>query len=136
MRDLNRAYKAEPALWEMDYDPTGFWWIEANAADDNVFAFARRTKDSERVIVFVSNLSPVPRHNYRIGFPRSGKWVEALNTDSTYYGGSDVGNLGGVVAEPMGWHSQPYSAEVTLPPLGTLWLVPEEQALAKPTPRP
>jgi 1,4-alpha-glucan branching enzyme len=62
--------------------------------------------------------------------------VEALNTDSTYYGGSDVGNLGGVLAEPMGWHSQPYSAEVTLPPLGTLWLVPEEQTVAKQPARP
>src|SRR4029079_49276 len=94
-----------------------------NAADDNVFAFARRSKDSERVIVFVSNLSPTPRHGDRIGFPPSGKGVEALNTDSTYYGGSDVGNLGGVVAEPMGWHSQPYSAEVTLAPLRALWLL-------------
>ena len=135
VRDLNHRYRDEPALWDMDFDGEGFWWIEANAAEDNVFAFARRTKDSERVIVFVSNLSPVPRHGYRIGFPRSGRWVEALNTDSTYYGGSDVGNLGGVVAEPMGWHSQPFSAEVTLPPLGTLWLVPEEQGLAKPTAR-
>ena len=86
-------------------------------------------------IVFAANLSPVPRHNYRLGRPRSGKWVEALNTDSTYYGGSDVGNLGGVTAEPMGWHSQPFSAEVTLPPLGALWLVPEAQGLAKELPR-
>jgi 1,4-alpha-glucan branching enzyme len=136
VRDLNLRYRNEPALWEMDFDHTGFWWIEANAAEDNVFAFARRSKDSERVIVFAANLSPVPRHGYRIGFPRSGRWVEALNTDSTYYGGSDVGNLGGVVAEPMGWHSQPFSAEVTLPPLGALWLVPEQQALAKEPPRP
>jgi 1,4-alpha-glucan branching enzyme len=127
VRDLNHGYRAEPALWEMDFDGTGFWWIEANAAADNVFAFARRTEDSERVVVFVANLSPVPRHGYRIGFPRSGRWVEALNTDSTYYGGSDVGNLGGVLAEPVGWHSQPFSAEVTLPPLGALWLVPEVQ---------
>jgi 1,4-alpha-glucan branching enzyme len=112
----------------MDFDHTGFWWIEANAADDNVFAFARRDLEGDRVIVFVANLSPVPRPNYRIGFPRSGRWVEALNTDSTYYGGSDVGNLGGVVAEGIAWHSQPFSAEVTLPPLGALWLVPEEQA--------
>jgi 1,4-alpha-glucan branching enzyme len=125
VRDLNLRYRNEPALWEMDFDHTGFWWIEANAAEDNVFAFARRSKDSERVIVFAANLSPVPRHGYRIGFPRSGRWVEALNTDSTYYGGSDVGNLGGVEAEEHGWHDQPYSAEVALPPLGVLWLVPE-----------
>ena len=126
VRDLNRAYKAEPALWEMDFDGTGFWWIEANDADDNVFAFARRTKDSERVGVFVGNFSPAVREDYRIGLPRSGRWREAVNTDATYYGGSGVGNMGGVEAEAVGWHGQPFSAEVTLPPLGALWLVPED----------
>jgi 1,4-alpha-glucan branching enzyme len=125
VRDLNRAYKAEPALWEMDSDHTGFWWIEANAADDNVFAFARRTKDSERVVVIVMNLAPAPRHNYRLGLPRSGSWKEALNTDSGYYGGSDQGNLGGVEAEGIAWHGQPFSAEFTLPPLGVIWLIPD-----------
>ena len=80
--------------------PHGFWWIEANDAEDNVVAFAAPREDSERVLVFVANFSPVPRHGYRIGLPRSGRWVEAFNTDSTYYGGSDVGNLGGVEAEP------------------------------------
>ncbi len=125
VRDLNRVYKAEPALWEMDFDGTGFWWIEANAAEDNVFAFARRTKDSERVVVFAANLSPVVRHGYRIGLPRSGRWREALNTDSSYYGGSDQGNLGGVEAEGLAWHGQPFSAEFTLPPLGVVWLVPD-----------
>jgi 1,4-alpha-glucan branching enzyme len=127
VRDLNHRYRDEPALWEMDSDGTGFWWIEANAAEDNVLAFARRTEDSERVVVFAANLSPVPRYNYRLGLPRSGRWVEALNTDSTYYGGSDVGNLGGIEAEGIGWNSQPFSAEVTLPPLGAVWLVPEKQ---------
>jgi 1,4-alpha-glucan branching enzyme len=125
VRDLNRTYKGEPALWEMDYDGNGFWWIEANAADDNVVAFARRTKDSERVVVFAANLSPVPRHQYRLGLPRSGRWTEAVNTDSGYYGGSDQGNLGGVEAEGIAWHDQPFSAEFTLPPLGVLWLVPD-----------
>src|SRR6478752_6308935 len=127
VRDLNRAYKAEPALWETDDDSTGFWWIEANAADDNVFAFARRSKDSERVVVVAMNLSPASRHNYRLGLPRSGQWKEALNTDSAYYGGSDQGNMGGFDAEAVGWHGQPFSAEVTIPPLGVLWLVPDEQ---------
>ena len=82
MRDLNRAYKAEPALWEMDFDGRGFWWTEANAADDNVIAFARRTKDSERVALFVGNFSPAVRDNYRIGLPRGGRWREAVNTDA------------------------------------------------------
>jgi 1,4-alpha-glucan branching enzyme len=126
VRDLNHAYKAEPALWEMDYDPSGFWWIEANDADANVFAFARRTADSERVVVYVANLSPVPREGYRLGLPRAGRWRELVNTDSGYYGGSDVGNLGGGEAGPLAWQSQPYSAEITLPPLGTLWLVPDD----------
>ena len=125
VRDLNTAYKAEPALWETDFDHTGFWWIEANDADDNVFAFARRSKDSERVVVVAMNLSPAPRHDYRLGLPRSGRWKEAVNTDSGYYGGSDQGNLGGVEAEGIGWHGQPFSAEFTLPPLGVLWLVPD-----------
>jgi 1,4-alpha-glucan branching enzyme len=90
-----------------------------------VFAFARRTKDSERVVVFVANLSPVPREGYRLGLPRSGRWREAVNTDSNFYGGSDIGNLGGVVAGPIAWQSQPFSAEINLPPLGALWLVPD-----------
>jgi 1,4-alpha-glucan branching enzyme len=126
VRDLNRAYKAEPALWEMDFDGTGFWWTEANAADDNVIAFARRTKDSERVALFIGNFSPTPRHDYRIGLPRSGRWREAVNTDSKYYGGSGIGNMGGVEAEGVGWHGQPFSASVSLPPLAALWLVPED----------
>ncbi|HEY6594093.1 MAG TPA: alpha amylase C-terminal domain-containing protein, partial [Asanoa sp.] len=125
VRDLNHAYRAEPALWETDFDGSAFWWIEANDADNNVLAFARRSADSERVVVFVANLSPVPRIGYRLGLPRSGRWREAVNTDSGFYGGSDVGNLGGVEAGPLAWQSQPFSAEVNLPPLGALWLVPD-----------
>jgi 1,4-alpha-glucan branching enzyme len=124
VRDLNRAYRAEPALWELDHDPSGFWWIEANAAEDNVVAFARRTADSERCIVFAANLSPVPRHNYRLGLPKPGGWREAINTDAESYGGSGLGNHGRVESEAVAWHGQPFSAEVTLPPLGALWLVP------------
>jgi 1,4-alpha-glucan branching enzyme len=127
VRDLNHAYRGEPALWELDSDSTAFWWIEANDADANVFAFARRAKDSERVVVFVANLSPVPRERYRLGLPRAGRWRELLNTDSGYYGGSDAGNLGGVEAGPPAWQNQPFSAEVTLPPLGALWLVPDDE---------
>jgi 1,4-alpha-glucan branching enzyme len=124
VRDLNRAYRKEPALWELDHDPSGFWWIEANAAEDSVAAFGRRSADSERFIVFVANLSPVPRHNYRLGLPKPGGWREAVNTDAETYGGSGVGNDGRVESEPVGWHGQPFSAELTLPPLGALWLVP------------
>jgi 1,4-alpha-glucan branching enzyme len=125
VRDLNRLYRAEPALWEVDSDPAGFWWIEPNDADANVIAFGRASRDGERVLVFVANLSPVPRPGYRLGLPRARRWREALNTDSTYYGGSDVGNLGGVEPDPLPWHGQPVSAEVTLPPLAAVYLVPE-----------
>ena len=126
VRDLNRLYRSEPAMYELDSDPAGFWWLEPNDADNNVLAFARQSREGDRVVVFIANLSPVPRENYRLGLPRSGRWREALNTDSAYYGGSDVGNLGGVQPEPIPWHNQPFSAEVTLPPLAALWLVPEE----------
>jgi 1,4-alpha-glucan branching enzyme len=90
-----------------------------------VLAFARASKDGERVLVCVANLAPVPRPDYRLGLPRSGRWREAVNTDSSFYGGSDTGNLGGIEAEGIGWHGQPFSAEVTLPPLGVVWLVPD-----------
>ncbi len=120
VRDLNRAYRAEPAFWELDGDPAGFWWLEANDADANVIAFARA--GAERIAIVAANLSPVPRYGYRIGLPRSGRWDETLNTDAASYGGGNVGNLGGVDAEPIPWHDQPFSAEVTLPPLATIWL--------------
>jgi 1,4-alpha-glucan branching enzyme len=125
VRDLNGAYRGEPALWELDFDPEGFYWIEANAAEENIVVFARRDRANDRVVVVAMNLSPLPRHGYRVGLPRVGAWKEALNTDSSYYGGSDTGNLGGIEAEPMGWHGQPFSAEITLPPLGVLYLVPD-----------
>jgi 1,4-alpha-glucan branching enzyme len=126
VRDLNRIYKDEPALWEVDSDPSGFWWLEPNDADNNVVAFARQSRDAERVVVFVANLSPVPRGPYRLGLPRAGRWRELLNTDSTFYGGSDVGNLGEIEPEPIPWHGQNFSAEITLPPLAAVWLVPDD----------
>ncbi|HEX8977730.1 MAG TPA: 1,4-alpha-glucan branching protein GlgB [Solirubrobacteraceae bacterium] len=126
VRDLNRLYRGEPALWEVDSDPSGFYWLEPNDADNNIVAFARVSRNGERVAVFVANLAPVPRQSYRLGLPRSSRWREAINTDSSFYGGSDVGNLGGVQPEPIGWHGQPFSAELTLPPLAALWLVPDE----------
>jgi 1,4-alpha-glucan branching enzyme len=127
VRDLNRVYRAEPALWEVDFDPAGFYWLEPNDAASNVLAFARASRDHERLLVFAANLAPIPRGPYRLGLPRAGRWRELLNTDSTFYGGSDMGNLGGIEAEPIPWHGQPFSAEITLPPLAALWLVPEQE---------
>jgi 1,4-alpha-glucan branching enzyme len=126
VRDLNRTYRDEAALWELDADPAGFWWLEPNDADSNVVAFARASRDAERVLVFIANLSPIPRERYRLGLPRAGRWREAVNTDSGYYGGTDTGNLGGVEAEPVPWHGQPVSAGLTLPPLAAIWLIPDD----------
>jgi 1,4-alpha-glucan branching enzyme len=126
VRDLNRVYRETPALWEVDFEPSGFRWLEPNDAATNVLAFARFGKDPKRPLVCVCNLSPVPRYGYRVGMPVSDRWREALNTDSTFYGGSGEGNLGEVEAEALPWHDQPYSAELTLPPLGVVWLVPKD----------
>jgi 1,4-alpha-glucan branching enzyme len=122
VRDLNRVYREEPALWEVDFSHEGFRWLEPNDAANNVLAFARRAKDAAREVVCVANLAPVPRPGYRLGLAAPGRWREVLNTDSEFYGGSGVGNMGAVVAEEHPWHDQPYSAEVTLPPLGVIWL--------------
>ena len=124
VRDLNRVYRAHPALWELDSDPAGFWWLEPNDAENGVLAWCRASEDAEDVVVCVANLTPVVREGYRVGLPRAGAWREAINTDSTFYGGSDVGNTGVVHAEPIAWHGQPFSAEIVLPPLAVLWLVP------------
>ncbi len=124
VRDLNRHYRAEPSLWEVDFEPAGFGWLEPNDASSNVVAFLRLGEGEARPIVCVCNFSPVPREAYRLGLPRGGRWAELLNTDSELYGGSGVGNLGAIAAEPKPWHDQPFSAELTLPPLGVLWLAP------------
>jgi 1,4-alpha-glucan branching enzyme len=125
VRELNRVYRDTPALWRVDFEPSGFRWLEPNDAPANVLAFARLGEDENEPLVCVCNLSPVPRYAYRLGLPAPGRWREALNTDSAYYGGSGVGNLGGVEAEAVARHDQPYSAELTLPPLGVVWLLPE-----------
>jgi 1,4-alpha-glucan branching enzyme len=125
VRDLNNAYRAHPALYEVDFDPTGFRWLEANDSTNNVVAFARLDAKGEQPVVCVLNLSPVARYDYRVGMPLCCRWKELVNTDSDYYGGSGVGNLGGVEAEAVPWHDQPFSAFVTLPPLAAVWFVPE-----------
>ncbi len=122
VRDLNRAYREEPALFELDGDPAGFQWVQVDLADANVLAFLRRS--GERHVAAVANLSPVPRRGYRVGLPRAGEYREVLNTDAAEYGGSGVGNQGRVRAVAVPHDGQPASAEVTLPPLGVVWLAP------------
>jgi 1,4-alpha-glucan branching enzyme len=123
VRDLNRAYRERPALWQRDSEPSGFSWIDANDTDDNALSFIRWSASGEP-LVCLCNYSPVVRYGYRVGLPSAGGWREVLNTDAGVYGGSNVGNLGLVEAELIGWDGQPASAQVTLPPLATVWLEP------------
>jgi 1,4-alpha-glucan branching enzyme len=124
VRDLNRIYRDEPALWEVDFSSDGFRWLEPNDAMNNVFAFMRVSREGARNLVCIANLAPVPREAYRVGLPAGGDWQELLNTDSTFYGGGGIGNMGKVTAEERPWHDQPFSAQVMLPPLGVVWLRP------------
>jgi len=119
VRDLNRLYRNTPALYRKDCEADGFQWIDGGASQDNIVSFLRRGGDNRPCLV-VCNFSPVVRHGYRIGFPYRGFWAEKLNTDSHFYGGSDVGNGGGVQADTVPWHIQPYSAMITVPPLATV----------------
>ncbi|WP_240539886.1 1,4-alpha-glucan branching protein GlgB [Salinarimonas soli] len=119
--DLNAAYRAIPALHERDCDAEGFRWLVSDDAENNVIAWARHGLEDSLAVV-VSNFTPVVREGYRIGVPEPGFYREAVNTDAGIYGGSNVGNLGGVQAEPTPSHGQPYSLTLTLPPLATLIL--------------
>ncbi|MGW4695961.1 1,4-alpha-glucan branching protein GlgB [Kitasatospora cineracea] len=124
--DLNHTYHATPALWEQDTVPDGFRWLDGDAADENVIAFVRRAADGSPLVA-VSNFSPVVRHGRRVGLPLPGRWRTVLDTDDARYGGSDAaaGNRR-PEAEPVPWHGQDHSARLTLPPLATVWLTPEE----------
>jgi 1,4-alpha-glucan branching enzyme len=121
---LNRVYRAEPALWERDHDPGGFEWLVGDDAANNTIAFLRWSAAGDPLAVIV-NFSGNPVGPYRIGLPVSGEWVELLNTDAVEFGGSGVGNLGIVLATPESHGGQPASAELTLPPLASLWLAPK-----------
>jgi 1,4-alpha-glucan branching enzyme len=120
--ELNRVEAAEPAIWAEDFSTQGFRWVDANDVDHSVYAFMR-TAEGHRPVVVVANLTPVPRHGYRIGLPSGGPWVEVLNTDEERWGGSAVTN-GESWAEDVPWQGLDHSAVVTLPPLGVVWLAP------------
>jgi len=117
LEDLNRLVRTEPALYEQDFSPTGFEWIDPNDADNSVLSYLRRGRAEGSELLIVCNFTPVPRQNYRVGVPRLGFWREVLNSDASIYGGSGWGNFGGVEATPVPWHGQPYSVNLTLPPL-------------------
>jgi 1,4-alpha-glucan branching enzyme len=111
-------------LHQLDDDPRGFEWVDRNGALRGVLSFLRLGKRPEQVIVFLFNFLDRARVDERVGVPHPGRWVERLNSDSAYYGGSNVGNLGGVEAESIPWQGRPSSIVLTLPPLGMLALVP------------
>jgi 1,4-alpha-glucan branching enzyme len=119
--DLNRLHRSERALHEIDFEWTGFEWIEANDAAASVLSFLRRGRTADQMILTVSNFTPVTRESYRVGVPRPGFYREILNTDSMHYEGTDVGNSGGVNAEPIPWNDRPYSLRLRLPPLAAMY---------------
>jgi 1,4-alpha-glucan branching enzyme len=129
MRDLNHLYVDEPALWETDFSHEGFEWIDFHDVEQSVLSFLRRGKASGRELVFVCNFTPVPRHQYRVGLPRGGRYREMLNSDASVYGGSGLGNAGGVDSEPVPAQGREHSACLTLPPLSLLVLRRETEAL-------
>ena len=119
---LNWHHQAEPALHDSDFDPAGFRWIDCHDNENSVISFLRAARHQRSFIAAIFNFTPVPRNEYRIGVPEAGFWAELLNSDSSVYGGSNVGNQGGVHSDPIARHGFDHSISLTLPPLGCLLL--------------
>jgi 1,4-alpha-glucan branching enzyme len=124
--DLNGLYRKEAALHVLDFDPSGFEWIDCNDSQHSVVSLFRKTPSGEDGILAVFNLTPVPRHGYRVGAPSAGFWKEILNSDAAEYGGSGMGNLGGKEAEEIPCHGRPWSLDLTLPPLAAVFFKREK----------
>ncbi|HLS19949.1 MAG TPA: alpha amylase C-terminal domain-containing protein, partial [Paracoccaceae bacterium] len=124
IRDLNHLYRERTALHQLDCAPEGFAWIEGGDAEQSVFSFERRDRDGN-VVVAISNMTPMVRHDYNLGLPAGGVWREILNTDATEYGGSGVGNGGHIGTSEIPMHGRAHSASLVLPPLATIVLAPE-----------
>jgi 1,4-alpha-glucan branching enzyme len=127
LRDLNHFYTRESALSELDADPAGFSWIDPHDSDNSVISFQRRGKKEEDTLVFISNFTPVVRHQYRLGVPFAGVYAEVLNSDAAHYGGGGVVNTMPVTSEALYWQSCPHSIVLTLPPLATVILKGQPQ---------
>jgi 1,4-alpha-glucan branching enzyme len=123
--DLNRSYRSEPSLHELDCDPAGFEWIDCRDAESSVVSLLRKARRDDRTVLIICNFTPVPRLNYQVGVPRGGLWRELLNSDAKDYGGSGMGNMGEVEAAPVPTHGRHFSLLLTLPPLSTLFFVSE-----------
>jgi 1,4-alpha-glucan branching enzyme len=117
VRTMNQFYLAQPALYEQDFDTEGFQWIEPNDSDNSIFSYVRFAKDKTDFLVIVCNFTPVVRFKYRIGVPEAGHYDELLNSDSEFFGGSNVGNYGGIPSEALRWHRFDHSLMMTVPPL-------------------
>jgi 1,4-alpha-glucan branching enzyme len=120
--DLNRLYRALPALHRRDSEPSGFRWIVVDDEAQSVLAWIRYGDEGDAPVAVICNLTPLPRIGYRIGLPHAGTWREVFNSDAGAYGGSDTGNLGRVEASPHGSHGFSASAEIVIPPLATMYL--------------
>jgi 1,4-alpha-glucan branching enzyme len=124
VRDLNTLVRGEPALHELDCDPAGFAWVDCNDSEASVISFLRRGRAPDDWLLVACNFTPVPRHDYRVGVPRAGRWDEVLNSDAPLYGGSGQGNLGSATATPPACHGREYTLPITLPPLGVVVFKP------------
>jgi 1,4-alpha-glucan branching enzyme len=125
VRDLNALHRREVALHQLDSDPAGFQWIDCSDSERSIVSFLRRGRDATALVIVICNFTPVPRFGYRVGVPRLGFYREVLNTDGAAYGGSNVGNSGGVSADAIPWQGQACSLMLTLPPLAALFFTPE-----------
>jgi 1,4-alpha-glucan branching enzyme len=121
VEDLNRTYGREKALYERDFESGGFQWIDCNDSQQSTISLMRKGSHEDDTILVACNFTPVPRSNYKVGAPNGGFWAEILNSDSTGYGGSGQGNMGGLEATPLPFHGQPFSLNLTLPPLGAVY---------------
>jgi len=119
--DLNRLYRDEPALHQLDTESRGFEWVDGSDSENSVISYLRRSRDGDAVLV-LCNFTPLPRHNYTVGAPRGGRWRELLNSDAPIYGGSGVGNYGAIESSPVPAHGRYHSLTLTLPPLGVIVL--------------
>jgi 1,4-alpha-glucan branching enzyme len=122
LMDLNRLHSNERPFYEVDFEWAGFEWIDANDASNSILTFIRRARNPEDYIVVICNFTPVLRHDFRVGVPGAGYYREILNSDSSYYEGSDAGNAGGVRAEPIPWNGRPWSVKLRVPPLAAVYL--------------
>ena len=124
--DLNHLYCNEKSLYELDFDGSGFEWIDCNNGDESVLSYMRKAKDSNDFVIVVCNFTPVPRTDHRLGVPHVGTYQEIFNSDAEIYGGSNVGNGGFVEADDTPWHGRPASIKVVLPPLATVVFKPQQ----------